>query len=584
MSFFIENNFSLPPAFLLFFGALFLPFLTHNARRIMILTLPIITLIAVWVVAYEPQANLSYQLKLLGHSLEFLKVGNYTLIFATAFSLAAMGGGLFALKHHNKFEICFAYIYASCAIGITFAGDWLAIFIMWEVMAVASMMVIIYGGMQKSVKAAMRYALMHFVGGAIFLVGLTANYLYTSSFDFVAFDIDWHDWLNWGELSYQHIAAMCIFIAILVNVAAPPFSSWMADSYPESSPWGGVFLSAFTSKTAVFTMLSAFAGNGSLIYIGVFMIFYGIIYAMLENNLRRILSYSIVNQVGFMMVGIGIGTPLALAGVAAHAFCHIMYKGLLFMSAGSVIVMTGKHNCNEVGGLYRTMKFTTFAGIVGALAISAFPYTSGFISKSLITSAAANEHLTFVWLMLLAASAGVFLHAGVKFPWFAFYQKDSGLRPNDPPLNMRLAMAMLVLLCIIPGVFPQLVYSMLPLEITYEPYTLTHVIYQLQLLLFSGLAFFALLPLMKRTNTISLDWDFFTRKLIQGFLINVSNFIIYIRNIMTDFCAISLRKISPSVLHYFGSKGILAKTWKISDTVLYLIVLLGFMLLVVFSF
>jgi multicomponent Na+:H+ antiporter subunit D len=250
-----------------------------------------------------------------------------------------------------------------------------------------------------------------------------------------------------------------------------------------------------------------------LVYVGLFMVFYGIVYALLENDMRRILAYSIVNQVGFMVVGIGIGTPLALNGAAAHAFAHILYKALLLMSAGAVLYVTGRRKCTDLGGLFRTMPLTTICGTIGALAISAFPLTSGFVSKSMIGDAAMEAHLTVVWYLLAAASAGVFLHAGIKFPWFVFFQRDSGLRPPEPPLSMRLAMLLFAALCIGLGIGYAPLYALLPYPVRFVPYAPAHVVDQLQLLLFSGLAFFAMLPALRRTLTITLDTDWLYRRL-----------------------------------------------------------------------
>ena len=302
-----------------------------------------------------------------------------------------------------------------------------------------------------------------------------------------------------------------ILIGILINTAAPPVSAWLADSYPESSPSGSVFLSAFTTKTAVLALILLFPGEPVLVWIGLFMVMYGIIYALLENDARRILAYSIVNQVGFMVCGVGIGTAMALNGAAAHAFAHIIYKALLFMSAGVVVYRTGKSKCTDLGGLFRTMPLTTICGIIGALAISGFPLTSGFTTKTLISQAAIDESMAVVYFLLAAASAGVFLHAGIKFPWFVFFQKDSGLRPKDAPWNMAAAMVLFSALCILIGVFPGVFYQFLPYPVEYDAYEPGKVLFYLQLLLFSGLAFFLLLPLMKRTLTISLDADWFWR-------------------------------------------------------------------------
>ena len=302
-----------------------------------------------------------------------------------------------------------------------------------------------------------------------------------------------------------------ILIGLLINAAAPPVSAWLADAYPESSPTGSVFLSAFTTKTAVLALILLFPGESILIWVGLYMIMYGIIYALLENDARRILAYSIVNQVGFMVCAIGIGTQMAINGAAAHAFAHIIYKALLFMSAGVVVYRTGKSKCTDLGGLFRTMPLTCICGIIGALSISSFPLTSGFTTKTLISQAAIDEQLLIVYFLLAAASAGVFLHAGIKFPWFVFFQKDSGLRPKDAPWNMAVAMVFFAFLCLFMGLFPETFYPLLPYPVEYEPYTAGKVLFYLQLLLFSGLAFFLLLPMMRRTLTISLDFDWFWR-------------------------------------------------------------------------
>ena len=310
------------------------------------------------------------------------------------------------------------------------------------------------------------------------------------------------------------------------------------------------------------------------------MSFYGIIYALLENDMRRILAYSIVNQVGFMVTGIGIGTEMALNGAAAHAFTHIIYKALLLMSAGSVLLMTGKRKCSDLGGLFQSMPLTTVCGIIGALSISSFPLTSGFISKSMISQAAADESLMIIWYLLAAASAGVFLHAGIKFPWFVFFQKDSGLRPPDPPLNMRLAMVFFAVLCIGLGIFPGPLYALLPFPVDYVPYTAAHVLTMLQLLMFSGLAFFVCLPLMKRTLTISLDVDWLYRRAL---LWAVERLLVMFgpvdRGLRQAFLG-SLNKFIAGVYQYIGPKGVMARSMAAGSMVFWAITLLAVYLVV----
>ena len=448
-------------------------------------------------------------LNFLDHEIVLSRVDGLSKIFTIIFSLMTLIGLIFAWNQKCKTELIAVLVYSGAAIGAVLAGDIFSLFFFWEVMAIGSTLIIFSSNTVLSSKAAFRYALIHFAGGAILMAGLTGYVLETNKVIFESFTLDSaYSWM--------------ILAGFLINAGAPPFSSWISDAYPEASYTGTVFLSAFTTKTAVYALLRGFPGSEILIAFGLFMIFYGIIYALLENDMRRILSYSIVNQVGFMIVGAGIGTEMAINGASAHAFAHILYKALLLMSAGSVLLMTGKRNCSELGGLFQTMPLTMICGTIGAFAISAFPLTSGFVSKSMISQAAADQHLLLIWLCLAAASAGVFLHAGIKFPWFVFFQKDSGLRPPEPPYSMRLAMIILACLCIGIGVFPDYLFSILPYRVEYVPYTTSHVVFQLQLLLFAGFAFFIMLPWLKRTLTISLDLDWIYRKFFPKIISSVS--------------------------------------------------------------
>ncbi|MFQ5653161.1 MAG: Na(+)/H(+) antiporter subunit D [Planctomycetota bacterium] len=486
----------LPPALILVLGAILLPFVRGRLRPALLLALPLLTLAQVWRLPDGSHALLS----VFEYRLVLAQSDTLSRLFGTIFCIVAFAGGLFALKQRRVAELVAVLVYAGGAIGVTFAGDWITLFIFWEMMALASTLVILSAGGDLSYRASMRYLLVHMLGGALLLAGIVAHLAGGGSTEITA-------------MAPGTPGTWLILAGVLVNAAAPPLSAWLADAYPEASYSGTVFLSAFTTKSAVYVLLRGFPGTDILVYVGGFMMFYGIVYALLENDMRRILAYSIVNQVGFMVAGVGIGTEMALNGTAAHAFTHIIYKALLLMSAGSVLYMTGKRKCSDLGGLFQSMPLTTICGTIGALSISSFPLTSGFISKSMISQAAADERLTVTWLLLMAASAGVFLHAGIKFPWFVFFQKDSGLRPRDPPWNMRLAMILFAGLCIGLGVWPQPLYALLPFPVAYKPYTAPHVVNTLQLLLVSGFAFFLMLPLMKRTLTITLDADWLYRKL-----------------------------------------------------------------------
>jgi multicomponent Na+:H+ antiporter subunit D len=451
--------------------------------------------------AWDAAEGVHWEARFLGMTLAPFAVDRLARLFAIIFALMTFCGALFALNQERRLELPAAFLYAGSAIGVALAGDVVTLFVFWELMAVGSTLVIWSAATPVSYRASLRYLMVHLASGMLLFAGVAGHVLQTGSTAF-------------GPFGLQGPFQALILAAFLVNAAAWPLSAWLPDAYPEASWSGMVFLSAFTTKTAVYVLLRGYPGAEILVYIGLAMVFYGIIYALLENDMRRILAYSIVNQVGFMVTGIGIGTEMALNGAAAHAFTHILYKALLLMSAGSVLLVTGRRKCTDLGGLYRSMPLTTACGIVGALAISSFPLTSGFVSKSMISQAAGDGHLLAVWLLLAAASAGVFLHAGIKFPWFVFFQMDSGLRPPEPPLNMRLAMLLVAALCIGLGVFYQPLYALLPYPVDYVPYTGFHVVAQLQLLLFSGLAFFVMLGWLKRTLTVTLDLDWLYRVLL----------------------------------------------------------------------
>ena len=548
-----------PPALILFAGAFLLPFLGGIARQAVALAAPLLTLWAVWLV---PDGNVM-TLGFMEYTLTPVEGDRLSRLFATIFTIMAFTGTLFSLGQGSKLELPSAFVYAGGAVGVAFAGDMITMFVFWEIMAVASTAVIWSAGTDGAYKASMRYITMHLFGGVVLMAGIVGLVAQTGSIEF-------------GPMKTDNVATWLILIGFLVNAGAPPFSSWLPDAYPEASWSGTVFLSAFTTKTAVYVLLRGFPGTEILIPIGSYMIFYGIIYALLENDMRRILSYSIINQVGFMVVGIGIGTELTLNGAAAHAFTHIIYKALLLMSAGSVLLMTGGvRRCTDLGGLFKCMPYTALMGIIGALAISSFPFTSGFISKSMIAQGAANQHMFWVWMGLAAASAGVFLHAGIKFPWFVFFQKDSGKRPSEPPLSMKISMGIFAFLCIGLGVYPDPLYAILPYPVDYVPYTTGHVVTMLQLLLFSGLAFFVMLPYMKRTLTITLDFDWFYRKL---FRLAAREVVDRTSTAHTGAFEDADKRLSQLIARIFkthGPHGLLARTWPTGSMVLWAAALLA---------
>jgi multicomponent Na+:H+ antiporter subunit D len=547
----------LHPAFPLLVAAALIGLTRGHLRSAVLFIAPLASLWALWQIPDGVVATASF----LGYDIQPIEGSAVRRLFATIFAIMAFTGGLFAFRQARWYELAAGYAYAAGAVGVSFAGDLITLFLFWELMAIFSTVVVWCGGTPQARRAGIRYAIMHLLGGVILKVGIEGIIVHTGSVEI-------------QPLLATNFDTWMILIGILINAAAPPVSAWLADAYPVSSPTGSVFLSAFTTKSAVLALILLFPGEPVLIWVGLYMIFYGIIYALLENDARRILAYSVVNQVGFMVVAVGIGTEMALNGAAAHAFAHIIYKALLFMSAGVVIYRTGVTRCSDLGGLFRTMPLTATCGIIGALAISSFPLTSGFTTKTLISVAAEQQGLALVYFLLAAASAGVFLHAGIKFPWFVFFQKDSGMRPKDAPWNMAVAMVFFAFLCIFLGVYPEPLWALLPYPVEYDAYAPGKVLFYLQLLLFSGLAFFLLLPLMKRTRTISLDTDWFWRVA----LVRLGQWLLDVGAAAAGRLATLAGAVRQGpgarLIALLGQDGAMGRTWQIGTTALWIAVLL----------
>jgi len=503
----------LPPFLPLLIGSIAALVLRGHLRSAIMLLAPIWG--ALQLAGLEP--GIYWAMDFMGYQLEPVRVDKLSMMFGYLFHLAAFIAVVYALHVKDTLQHVAGLSYAASALGAVFAGDLLTLFVFWEILALTSVFLIWARRTDRAYGAGMRYIIMKVLSGVLLLAGAIIFIKYTGSARFTEIGLE-HD----GALS---LGAWLIFLAFGIKCAFPFLHNWLTDAYPEATPTGTIFLASFTTKVAVYALARGFPGTELLVWIGVTMACFPIFYAVIENDLRRVLAYSLINQVGFMVVGIGIGTSLALNGAVAHAFNDVIFKGLLMMTMGAVLHMTGRINGSELGGLYKSMPKTTILCIIGAASISAFPLFSGFVSKSMIMSAAVAQGYDVVWLLLLFAAAGVFHHAGIKIPYFAFFAHDAGIRTTEPPKNMLLAMAIAAGLCIAIGTFPaQTVYALLPWEATYQPYDITHVLTQLQLLFFSALAFVWLNmknlypPELPSTN---LDADWLYRKLAPSFIVPI---------------------------------------------------------------
>ncbi len=463
----------MPPFAIYLLGALLVPFLKGRTRQAVALLIPAAALANFFLVPHGIHSTISF----LDFELVLVRADARSLLFLNIFTVASLVGILYIIRDNDPLDLAAGLLYSGCAVGAVMAGDLITLFVFWEMLSLGAILCILARRSASSGPAAYRYLLVHVIGGVILFAGLVIHLANGGS---TAFD----------SISLGGPGSLLIFLGFGVNCAWPLVGAWLTDTYPEASVGGIVFMAAFTTKTAVYVLSRTFPGEPSLIWIGLAMATVPLFYAAIENDLRRLLAYALINQVGFMVIGIGIGSDLSINGTYAHAYCHILYKSLLFMAVGSVIYRTGKSKATDLGGLCKSMPWTCAFCCIGAASISA-PFFSGFVSKSIILSSAASAGLPAVWLILLFASAGAFLLAGIKVPFSAFFSRDSGLRPKDAPLNQLLAMGIVAALCIFVGSFPNaFLYPMLPhQEASYNPYTLAHVADQLALLLFCGLAF-----------------------------------------------------------------------------------------------
>jgi len=485
----------LPPFLPFFAGALLLPILPRGLRGIFFLVPPAL---AMWTLS-GMQDGSTLSITLLGWELTPLRVDRLALLFGWVFAIVAFIGGVYALHLRSLGQQVAASLYAGSALGAVFAGDLITLLVFWEIMALGSAWLVWSRRTPASLAAGMRYIYVHLAGGGLLMAGILLHAGDTGSLAFTAF-------------AQPSPAAWLILLGFGINAAIPPLHAWLPDAYPQATVTGAVFMSAFTTKTAVYALARGFAGWELLVPFGVAMTLYGVVYATLANDIRRLLAYHIVSQVGYMVAGVGLGSQMGINGATAHAFTHILYKGLLFMGAGAVLHATARSKLTELGGLGRFMPWTVALYLVGAFSISGFPLFSGFVSKAVTVDAAAKLGRDGVVLLLHLASIGTFLSTTLKLPYFTWWGPRRAYELVPIPWNMTAGMALAAGLNIFLGVYPQALYAILPYPLDYHPYTHSHLVKSAQLLGFTFLAFWLLRSRMGGKPRITLDTDWLYRR------------------------------------------------------------------------
>ena len=509
---------SLNPGWLLILAGVASLFITaRQVRQAVTIAVPMIGLALL--VTATPNVDLA-SADILGLKLVLYRVDGLNFVFSLAFLIAALLNAIYALHTDDRIQDGMALAYGGAAVSATLGGDLMTLFVFWELTAVTSVFMILRAQTRASYQAAMRYLGVQVLSGVLLLTGIAYVLNSRGTLALEAFT------------DLRDPGVLFIFFAFGIKAAFPLLHNWLQDAYPKATVVGSVVLSAFTTKLAIYALARMFPGQHYLIWIGAIMTVFPVFYAVIENDLRKVLSYSINNQMGFMVCGVGLGTPLAINGVVAHAFADIFFKGLLMMSMGAVLYRTGTVKASELGGLHRSMPWTTLFCIIGAMSISAFPLFSAFVTKSMIISEAAAGGYAIIFLMLMFASAGVLEHSGIKIPYYAFFGHDSGIRVKEAPFNMLLAMGLAAFLsgwgggpAIVPGIGHQWLYSLLPYREEalgyshHHLFTLDHILTQMQLLVLAIFAF----VLLKRVHFyppekrgVILDTDWLYRKLGFG--------------------------------------------------------------------
>ena len=565
---------SLPPAAVMILGALFVPLLRGRVRSAWVLLLPAVGFALLLTVGEGEYGQVSF----FSYELTLVRIDGLSRIFGWLFHIAAFIGLVFTRRANSALEDSAALMYAGAAVGAVGAGDLITLFVFWELLALSSVFLVWARGTERSYRAGIRYLIIQVGSGVILLTGIIAHVqIQDPQAVSVAFE----------HLGTETLGGKLILLGIAIKAAFPLLHTWLTDVYPEATFGGAVFLSAFTTKVAVYALARGYQGEELLIPIGVVMTLFPIYYAVIENDLRRVLCHSMINQLGFMVCGVGIGTELAVNGAVAHAFNDVLFKGLMFMSMGAVIYRTGTAKCSELGGIYKSMPKTTGMCLIGAASISAFPLFSGFVSKSMVMAAALEQNLDFVWVLLLLASAGVLHHAGVKIPFYGFFAPDSGIRTKEAPRSMLIAMGMAAFLCIFNGSFPTLfLYPNLPYEVVYDPFSSAKVIGQTQLLLFAVLAFAWLRLTGRKPHELAstnLDVDWFYRRPGRAIVLAAGGVTSRLRAAVAARITAGAGGAVGSARRYMSPSAVLGRTWPTGASVLWVAVLLLVFLLLYYT-
>jgi multicomponent Na+:H+ antiporter subunit D len=353
-----------------------------------------------------------------------------------------------------------ALAYMGASLGAVLAGDWLTLVVWWELMAAAATVLVWQSADAR--RAGYRYAVYHQLGGALLIAGVLAHYATTGTF-------------GYGGGVVGGLPRLLAFLGVALNVGVLGFHVWLVDTYPRPHVAASVVLCGFTTKVGVYTLLRVLPGRSlPVAYLGGAMLLVGVTLAVLQTDTRRLLTYHIVSQVGYMVAGVGIATSLAIDGALFHLVNNVLYKTLLFMIAGLLLLRTGHERLKAIDGRGRAMPVTAGAFAVAALAITGVPGFAGFVSKGIIVDSAEAAGLDALWWMLVVGGVGTVI-SFAKFGYYAFVPHGSDAdavaehepptatgTPAERPRAQVLALGLLAVPCVVLGLVPDLAFGVVP--------------------------------------------------------------------------------------------------------------------------
>jgi len=355
-------------------------------------------------------------------------------------------------------------------VGVALAGDFLTFFVFWELMCLSSYVLVAFRKERWGpIEAGFKYFVMSSLGSVLILFGMSLLYGLAGNVNF-AYMSKYISWSSAGIWAY--LAFIFLFIGFGVKAAIVPLHTWLPDAHPEAPSPISAMLSGIVIETGLYGLVriffvvfmpnAAFLPNGSDMFRYVFAGFslltmtLGNILALFQKDIKRLLAYSSIGQMGYMLVGVASGTSYGLLGMFLHVFNHSMMKGLAFLASGALVERAETRDLDEMKGLGRYMPLTTLALAISVLGLGGVPATSGFVSKFILFGSALAPGVNLWWLAL----AGV-LNSALSIAYYLRIVQRLITKPikdfsrvREAPASMLVPIVAMAILIIVFGIYP----------------------------------------------------------------------------------------------------------------------------------